>query len=45
MAKFDKDHIPEYKLSITRIIATILAYVILFGVPFGIGILVGHFCW
>lgn len=26
-------------------IARILTYVILFGLPFGIGILVGHFCW
>ena len=25
-------------------LARILTYVILFGIPFGIGILVGHFC-
>lgn len=39
--KFDR--LPE--ISITNIIARILSYVILFGVPFGIGLLVGHFCW
>lgn len=26
-------------------VASILSYAILFGIPFGIGILVGHFCW
>ena len=39
--KFDR--LPE--ISIIDIIARILASVILFGVPFGIGLLVGHFCW
>lgn len=28
-----------------RVIAYIVTALILFGVPFGIGLLVGHFCW
>ena len=40
-----KEKYTEDELSIVRIVATITAYLILFGVPFGIGILVGHFCW
>ena len=35
----------RYEIDSVRIISTILANLILFGVPFGIGILIGHFFW
>lgn len=39
--KFDR--LPE--ISVIDIIARILASLISFGIPFVIGLLVGHFCW